>query len=362
VNISAIYLFWILRLYPSVEWELRQLNRQGFRQIHYSHRQIESFYSVILIRKMYDYIVLSCSNAASYRHLTYFWLQERLYRQLSLNLATIAIGVALKGQPVGLVLAEYQKDRHHANVLSLVIAQDYRRQGLGTGLLIQIEELLKEQGCKQIDFIYDLNLTTPIIERMLDRQSWMPGSIYGFQCLTNREMIEQAPFLNRYTLPSKYTIFAWADLTTEEQTKIKHQDNGLIYPDELCPFREGWVIAPSSVGLRYKDEVIGWNIVHQLTSDYVSFSARFVKADFRSIGLGIHLLAASINRQGTDKNVDDGMFMILKDNVAMVKFMNRHMSPYLTAINTYWKSSKLIQWSGSSNRSIPYRSPSTILS
>jgi hypothetical protein len=61
----------------------------------------------IKLIKMYDYIVLDNLNAPTYKHLTYPWLQERLDQLSSQNLTNIAIGVALQGQPVGLVLAEY---------------------------------------------------------------------------------------------------------------------------------------------------------------------------------------------------------------------------------------------------------------
>jgi GNAT superfamily N-acetyltransferase len=299
---------------------------------------------------MYDYLILDRLNAPAYKHLTYHWLQDRLNLRSTQDLTTIAIGVALQGQPVGLVLVEYLKDRYQANILSLVVAPGHRQQGIGTTLLIQIEKILTVSSCQQIDFIYGLNLTTPIIERMLDRQNWTPGSTHSLQCLTNLKTIEQAPFLTRYTCPQKFTIFPWSELTDRERSKIEQKENGLNYPDELCPFRAGRIEAPFSVGVRDRDEAIGWSIVEQLTPHCVSYSSLFVRPEYRSIGLGIHLLAASINRQNVDKSVPTGLFIVLQENTAMVKFMTRHLAPYLTAINTYWKSSKLIQLSVSSER------------
>jgi hypothetical protein len=54
---------------------------------------------------------------------------------------------------------------------------------------------------------------------------------------------------------------------------------------------------------------------------------------------------ASANRQLTDEKVTEAMFIVLKDNTAMVRFVNRHITPYLTAINNFWKSSKLLRTS-----------------
>lgn len=291
---------------------------------------------------MYDYLILDRRNASAYKHLTYHWFQDRL-DLLSTQVTTIAIGAVFQGQPVGLVLVEYLKDRDRANILSLVIVPRHRQQGIGTALLIQIEQLLTESGCQQIDFIYPLNLTTSILERMLDRQNWSLASAHSLQCLTNLETIEQAPFLNRYTFPQKFTIFPWSELTDLERSKIEQRENGLNYPDELCPFRSGRIEAPSSIGVRDRDEVIGWSIVEQLTPNCVSYSSLFVKPEYRSIGLGLHLLVASINRQIVDRSVTAGLFIVLQENTAMTKFMTRHLAPYLTEIKTYWKSSKLIQ-------------------
>jgi ribosomal protein S18 acetylase RimI-like enzyme len=300
----------------------------------------------IKLIKMYDYIVLDNLNAPTYKHLTYPWLQERLDQLSSQNLTNIAIGVALQGQPVGLVLAEYPKNQHQANILSLIVAPEHRQQGIGTALLMQIEELLKESGCQQLNLVYNLNLTTPILERMLKKQNWETGYFYSLQCLTNRETIKQAPFLTRYTFPERFTIFPWVELTDQEQGKIKQRENGLNYPDELSPFQDR-IEDLASIGLRDdREEVIGWSIVQQMPNGVI-YKALFVKPEFRAIGLGIHLLAASINRRLTDEKGTEAMFIVLADNKLMVRFVKRHLAPYLTAINSFWRSSKLMQASTS---------------
>ncbi len=294
---------------------------------------------------MYNYRVLDPLNAPAYKHLTYPWLQERLDKLSPPELTNIAIGVALQEQPVGLVLAEYLPNQNQANILSLMVAQEHRQRGLGTALLMQIEEILKEYGCQQLDILYKLNLTTPILERLLKQQNWTPASFYSLQCLTNRETIKQAPFLYRYTLPKKFTIFPWVELTAQERAKIKQRENGLNYPDELYPFKEDRIEALSSVGLRYREEVVGWSIFQRVMPNLVTYKSLFVKPEFQSIGLGVHLFVASANRQLTDEKVTEAMFIVLKDNTRMLRFVKRHVVPYLTATNNFWKSSKLLRTS-----------------
>jgi GNAT superfamily N-acetyltransferase len=292
---------------------------------------------------MYNYLSLDYLNAPTYKHLTYPWLQERLEQPSPQNLTNIALGVELHGQPVGLILAEYQKNQNQANILSLIVAQEHRQRGLASTLLIQIEEILKSSGCQQLNILYNLNLTTPILERMLKRQNWESPFFYSLQCLTNRETIKQAPFLNRYTLPKKFTIFPWIELTSQERAKIKQRENGLNYPDELSPFKEDRIEDISSFGLRYQEEVVGWSIIERLMPNCVTYRVLFIKPELRSIGLGVHLFVASAHRQLADEKLTSAMFIVLAENTAMVRFVNRHITPYLTSINSFWKSSKLLQ-------------------
>ena len=308
---------------------------------------------------MYNYIVLDNLTAPTYKHLTYPWLQERLDKLLPSDLTNIALGVVLQGQPVGLVLAEYSINQNQANILSLIVAKEHRQRGLGTALLIQIEEILKGYGCQQLNLLYTLNLATPILERMLKQQNWTPASFYSLQCLTNRATINQAPFLHGYTLPKKFTIFPWAELTAQERAKIEQRDEGLNYPEELSPFKEDQIEVVSSVGLRYREEVVGWSIVQRVMPNCVTYKALFVKPEFRSLAIGVYLLAASINLQLTDDKVTEAMFIVLTENTRMVRFVNRRLAPYLTAINSFWKSSKLVPTSTLIERN---RSPSHSLS
>lgn len=292
---------------------------------------------------MYNYLVLDNLSFLNYKHLTYPWLQERLEQLSSQNIINVALGVELQGKPVGLVLAEYKKNQNQANILSLIVDPEHRRQGLGTALLIQIEEILKKSGCQQLNLIYKLNLMTSILEHMLQQQNWTPGSSYSLQCLTNRETMKHAPFLHRYTIPEKFTVFPWVELTAQERMKIEQGDNKLNYPDELSPFSEGQIEAISSLGVRYQEEVIAWSIFHRMLPNCVVYKSLFVKPEFRSSCLGASLIAASLNRQITDEAVTEGMVIFLEENTTMMKFLNRRLAPYLTSINRFWKSTKLLQ-------------------
>jgi GNAT superfamily N-acetyltransferase len=293
---------------------------------------------------MYSYLVLDYLNAPTYKALTYPWLRSRLDKLSLQSFTNVAVGIEFQGKPVGLVLAECLTSQNRGNILSLFVNPEHRQRGLGTALLIQVEELLKEHGYRQMDILYSVNLTTPMLERMLKQQNWSYSSLHGLRCLTNLATIQQASFLNRYTLPKTFTIFPWMELTAQERAEIEQRDNGLNYPDELCPFIETDPIeALSSLGLRYRDEIVGWCVVHRIMPNCVNYRSLFVKPEFQAIGRAIPLLFASINRQITNQEVTNGLFFVLNENLPMMRFANHRLAPYLTAMNLFWKSSKLLQ-------------------
>jgi GNAT superfamily N-acetyltransferase len=131
---------------------------------------------------MYDYTLLDTSNAPAYQHLTLNIFHEHLNRLALPRL--MAIGATLEGQPVGLIIARYQPDEHQADILSLLVDPAHRHKGIGTALLIKIEEILTEYGCQQIDLIYNFNPTATSLEQILKHQNWTPGYAYCERCLT----------------------------------------------------------------------------------------------------------------------------------------------------------------------------------
>ena len=293
---------------------------------------------------MYKFLILDPATAASYESLTFPYFRSDL-STLAPHGPNLALGVHYQSQPVGLILAKYSQNNSQANIYSLYVKPTYRRRGLGRALLAHMEQTLADASCAQAELTYTFNLTTPVLERITRQLNWSPGRPNTLVCVAQkREEIQKIPWLHDYTLPTSFKLFPWSELTHQDREMICQQrDSGLMYPSELYPFHEENLIEPrSSFGLRYQGQVVGWMITHRLTVDTVRYNALFIRPDLQSIGRAIPLLATAIRCQLEDPQVTKGIFVVLSENTPMVKFVHRRLSPYLSEILQWWKSSKVL--------------------
>ncbi len=120
---------------------------------------------------MYKFVTLNNATAASYERLTYPTFRSHL-RALDSDGSTVALGVHLGSQPIGLILAETSMERKSAEIISLFVVPEHRGWGLGKTLLTYIEEELYQRGCSQANLVYVSNATTPSLEQILKQRNW----------------------------------------------------------------------------------------------------------------------------------------------------------------------------------------------
>lgn len=290
---------------------------------------------------MYELTHLNNTTAAAYQGLTFPWLKQHL-DHLAPKGAYLAIGATMRSQPVGLILASVQSDTNLANILSIYVMPEHRQKGLGDALLEKIEQTLIQRGDRQVSILYPFNLTTPILEKILAQRGWSSGVPYSWVCTTDIQTLKTAP-LHLYPFPSTYTLFPWQELTSQERETIQQQHNTLNYPDILSPFKEECLIEPRvSLGLRYRGEVIGWIIGNRVSEDAVYYRSLFVRADLQKVARGCSLILAALKFQIQIPELTKLTFFVMLDNSPMFKFVQRRFSPYLTAIQQYWRAEKLL--------------------
>lgn len=143
--------------------------------------------------------------------------------------------------------------------------------------------------------------------------------------------------MNPPPLPENFEIFPWADLRATERVALETEQQAHPFVEKgLWPFFEGACFEPvSSLGLRYKDTVIGWMLNRREDAYAISFGHLFVRNAFRKTGRAVVLLAASIKRQAThDRSHPNrcGIWQVRADNAPMVRFVRRRLGPYLTSV------------------------------
>jgi|GEM_PF-199760 uncharacterized protein (TIGR03032 family) len=275
---------------------------------------------------------LTVEQSLTYNDLTFPKIQTRWSRQQPKG-ALVGIVATVSGEKVGLVLAEVFATQPHtppeAEVISLFVLPDYRHQGIGTGLMQNLEAGLRTLNCTQMKLAYKSSSTTTLaLEPLLKRQHWQDPRVNFLLGKTTIDKVSQAPWLHKYPLSDKFTVFPWSELTDADRQHIQTLD----YPASLSPFGNTPAEPTNSLGLRHDGQLVGWMVTHRVATDAIRYSTMFVDKRFQRLGRGISLLSESIRRQA-DSGVPYCLFAVAEDNPAMLRFVRRHLEAYLTELS-----------------------------
>ena len=320
-------------LLQRLQWQPPQINgefRQRNKQIQTPNRTAEM---VVLDRPSIQYQPLqnlTVQQSLSYNHLSFPKIQTRWSRQQPKG-QLVGIVADVAGEKVGLVLAEIfstpRQTPPEVEVISLFVLPDYRHQGIGTGLIKTLEMGLTALGCGQMQLVYKSTAITNLaLEPLLKRQNWQT-QVNFLLGKTSTEKVSQAPWLKKYPLPNKFTVFPWSELTDADKKQLEMLD----CPTALSPFSNTPAEPLNSLGLRYENQLVGWMITHRVATDAIRYSTMFVDKRFQGLGRGISLLSQSILRQ-VDSTVPYCLFAVQQENPAMLKFVHKHLEPYLMEV------------------------------
>lgn len=255
----------------------------------------------------------------------------------------VTVGATLLGQPVGLVLAEINaEDRSKAEIHSIAIAASHRKVGLSYRLLQAAEEVLSEHGVTDVQVTYMSGLPyTPIIEKLLRKNYWLEPRYRMMVCETDMQTFSKAPWMNNPSLPPDFSVFPWCNLTSGDLAGLRERQAAEPwYPEELTPFRNEQLLEPySSLGLRFKGQIVGWCLTHVMDSETVRYSTLFVAKEHQSMGRAITLLALSVIDLRKSQYFK-ARFDVAMDNKPMLRFARTRMSPYLLSLRYILRSYK----------------------
>jgi len=165
----------------------------------------------------------------------------------------------------------------------------------------KLEEVLADKGVSKVHAVYMTGKESiPAVERILSRCGWSSPSARTLTVRFTPEEAAKTPWFARLRLlESDYQIFPWKTLAQDERAEIRrsHQESPWIAPG-LEPWhhdRYGFEPA-SSLGLRYKGEVVGWVLNHRLSSDTVRFTCSFVRKPLGRRGRIMPVFTESIQR------------------------------------------------------------------
>lgn len=265
----------------------------------------------------------------AFAHLTFPHYAKLLYGRPP-DPSIVAVGTSDRNTPVGLALARLGPPNQRAEVLSLFVEASCRGRGLGTRLLMEIEERLRESGCPGAEAVY----ATPrpeqaALERVLARCGWPPAT--GRMLLARgTQRLLSAPGL-RHRRVSELDVCRWDDLPTRDRDLAdRHPD----VPNPLRPrqYEQGMHVE-TSLGLWDGRQVVGWVITHQVSAATLRYTALYAQRERSRPGSGLSLAVIAAQRQielmGPDAIACFGVWL---DNARMDSFVRRAFAPFLVSL------------------------------
>jgi GNAT superfamily N-acetyltransferase len=239
---------------------------------------------------------------------------------------------------VGLALVEILPEHKWMDLISLFVSPTHRQQGIGTQILQRLQKLAVQLNCPQIQVKYQATELAQIaLEPIFTTLNWSIPEMEFLLVESTTDRIQQAPWIHRYPLPKSLILFPWTELTATEAEHLQQRQD---YPKALSPFSDDPRLEPlTSLGIRYQNRVVGWVITHRITVDTIRYSTMYVEPPFQQLGRGVSLFVEAIKRQ-LDSPIPKGKYAVAKENMPMIRFVQRHAAPYLTALSE----SRQVSW------------------
>jgi GNAT superfamily N-acetyltransferase len=236
---------------------------------------------------------------------------------------------------VGLILAELPVEPSRpAQVLSLLIDADFRRQGLGSRLLAALEAEVARRRGGRLGAVYSAGGAESVgLERIFEKNGWSEPRPRTLSVRFGREAgLGAAAFApERMRRQGRdLEIFPWSSLDPDERQALirSHEEKPWVTPaleawrfDRLAP-------DPTSVGARYQGQVVGWVINHRVHRT-VRFTCSFMRKDLSRLGKIVPLYRAAIARVPDDC---DCSFVTPYSHPEMIGFIERWIAPIASSV------------------------------
>ncbi len=252
---------------------------------------------------------------------------------------------------VGLALVERGEQADSATLHSVFVQKPYRRRGIAQALLERVSRSLVEQGCAFLEASYTSRLKTrETLEALLSNDGWSSPWKRILFCRGDILRIQsEASWVKRAQRTSRgFSIFPWAELSQEDRVELEAGIEAGSIPFELSPFyKEELIQWETSVGLRYHDRVVGWQVNHLIPElpATIRYSRTFVEERFQRMGRAITLMSESVRRHCELVQSEYPHFLsdVAYQREAMVRFYERHLCPHSESVYSSFGIKKQLQ-------------------
>ena len=278
---------------------------------------------------MRTFIQLSDAKAAAQYCSMTFPAFQGLLNFNSAVVAPLAIGTLQNEAPAGLALLVTNPSAAEAELLSIFVSPQLRRNGIALELMQRTLAYCKKQNIQKISATYMSGQdSTQTLENIFKKTGWALPQTRMLVVRCSLDSIKSAPWLNRYALPKGYEVLPWAQVSTAEREAlvVSNLEKPWIAPD-LVPFNFEENYEPTtSVALRFNGAIVGWCITHAVEG-LLRFTCAFVRKDLQRLSR-LLLLWDEVVARMPEAGYSVGMWTINFSSEAMVDFARKHMQPY----------------------------------
>jgi GNAT superfamily N-acetyltransferase len=249
------------------------------------------------------------------------------------------------GEPAGLLLARRDEP---AELLSVFTRRDLRRSGVASRLLAAAETALAAEGTHALGLTFERGRPgRGALENLLCRAGYPPFARTALMCrLHGPDKISRAPWLRRLSIPAAFELFPWTDLRAAERSALEERFHRGEIPANLDPFQgERWFEPGNSIGLRFRGEVVAWQVNHRPIPGLLRYTYTYAREDLQGYGLAVALVAESIRRHMDGplvREAPEATFKIPVEYEAMTRFVEKHWSGCADEINEIVRCAKTL--------------------
>lgn len=270
----------------------------------------------------------------AYRHLLSLQPDTRFAERGRVSKVQPVAPVAVDGdRVVGMALACRPVDAREAaadggELLSLYVDAEYRRQGIATALVEQVERGLAETGVDAVEAVYMTG--SPFIdgvEKALQTRRWQEPELRMLVLRSTMDEAFAAPWFNRFRKRDRFVLEPLVEL--EAEIRAMRDDP----PDWIAEDLEPWKIdfsyiePASSLGIRLDGELVGWVVNHKLSDEAIRFTNTHLRPDLARRARALPVLTESITRAGA-AGFTRLTFTVPSYHPEMIRFMRKWCGPY----------------------------------
>lgn len=249
------------------------------------------------------------------------------------ELPWIAIEAYLEGDLVALSLTEIYDEGFYisASLCSLTVAPFHQQKGIGSKIFAFTENYLKDKEAVTFLrlFYTQEDPSTPALEKILSSLNWGRSQTVAINCHYDFTLFNPSWMHRTYHLPSSMSFFPWRDLKPNEKQQINHLVKQQHVSPPLDPLLdEEYIDYNTSVGLRHKDEIIGWSVTHKTDPLTVTYRSLYLSHSFLGTGYGIQLLIESLRKHKLS-GIPNALFEIDPNDIdpTWAYFIKRRLYP-----------------------------------